>query len=175
MLYGEKTRLRAPEMEDLENIMAWINDREVTKTLAIGVLPVSRKAEESWLTKAAMGTDPSEHIMIIETLDGTYLGNAGLHNIDMRSGIAEVGIVIGRKDCWNKGYGTDALRTLVKFAFSNLRLRKVFLRAFGSNIRAQKCYAKLGFKTVGCLKAHELKDGTYEDVLYLELFAEGLS
>ncbi|HHW26410.1 MAG TPA: GNAT family N-acetyltransferase [Firmicutes bacterium] len=174
MLYGEKTRLRPPEMTDLDNIMAWINDREVTRNLAIGFWPLSRKAEEAWLAKTVEGSDPRNRVLVIEDLQGTYLGSIGLHDIDMRSGVAEVGIVIGRKDYWGKGYGTDALRTLLRFAFANLRLRKVYLKVFGSNARAQKSYAKLGFKVAGRLKEHELKEGEYEDVIYMELFRDEL-
>jgi RimJ/RimL family protein N-acetyltransferase len=172
MLYGNKVKLRAYSTEDLPNIMAWINDREVTRNLALGIWPISKEAEEEWIRKIVMQEDPQNHVVVIETLDGIYLGSAGLHKIDMRSGHAEIGIVIGKKEYWSKGYGSDALRTLIKFAFSNLRLRKLYLKTMGSNLRAQKCYSKLGFKEVGRLKAHELKEGMYEDIIYMELFQE---
>lgn len=174
MLNGEKTRLRPPEMTDLDNIMTWINDREVTRNLLVGFWPLSRKFEEGWLARVVEGSDPRNRVLIIEDSRGTYLGSVGLHDIDMRSGVAEVGIVIGRKDYWGKGYGTDALRTMLRAAFANLRLRKVILKVFGSNVRAQKSYAKLGFKVVGCLKDHELMEGEYEDLIYMELFKEEL-
>ena len=174
MLEGQKTRLRPAEMTDLDNIMAWVNDREVTRNLLLGFWPLSRKAEENWLARVCEGSDPSNRVLVIEDLQGTYLGSIGLHDIDMRSGVAEVGIVIGRKDYWGKGYGTDALRTILQAAFANLRLRKVFLKVFGSNIRAQKSYAKLGFRVAGRLTAQELREGEYEDVIYMELFRDEL-
>lgn len=172
MLFGEKVNLRALEPSDVDNFMGWINDREVTRYLLVGRWPVSRKAEEAWLERVLRDDDPRNKVLAIETKDGVYLGNIGLHNIDYISGVAELGIVIGRKDYWNKGYGTDAARTLIGFAFSNLRLRKIILRVFGGNIRAQKAYAKLGFKEVGRLKAHILRDGKYEDEVLMEVFAE---
>lgn len=172
MLSGEKVNLRALELTDLDNCLSWINDREVTRFLTMGLWPVSRKSEEEWLTNAASGRDPANKGFAIETKDEVYLGGIGLHRIDLVSGTAELGIVIGRKDYWGRGYGTDAAKTLLKHAFANLRLRKVILTVLGSNARAQKTYAKLGFKAVGCLKAHSLKEGQFEDLVYMEVFAD---
>ncbi|MGE5578884.1 MAG: GNAT family N-acetyltransferase [Bacillota bacterium] len=172
MLRGEKVNLRAIELTDLDNVMAWINDPEVTRHLLVGLWPLSRGAEAQWIERRAKDADPTDKALVIETKDGVYLGGIGLHRIDFASGTAEAGIVIGRKDYWGKGYGTDALRVLLKHAFENLRLRKVYLSVFGSNMRAQKSYAKLGFREVGRLKAHTLKQGQYEDVIYMEVFRE---
>lgn len=172
MLSGEKVNLRPFELSDLDNIMAWINDPEVTRYLLVGLWPFSRKAEQEWLDRHVLGKDESNKVLAIASKDGTYLGSVGLHGIDYVSGTAELGIVIGVKEYWGKGYGTDAARTLLRHGFTNLRLRKVILRVFGSNVRAQKSYAKLGFRQAGCLKAHVLKEGVFEDELLMEVFAD---
>lgn len=172
MLVGKKVNLRALEISDLDNNMMWVNDREVTRWLSTFTWPTSRKTEEQWLTNKLTSPGATDRVLAIETKDGTYLGNIGLHGIDYISGVAELGIVIGRKEQWGKGYGPDAIRTLLDFAFRDLRLRKIFLRVLGNNIRAQKCYSKIGFKEVGRLKAHQLKDGNFEDLIYMEIFAE---
>lgn len=172
MLSGEKVNLRAIELTDLDNVMTWINDPEVTRYLLVGLWPLSRGAEAQWIERRVKDADPTDKALVIETKDGVYLGGIGLHRIDFASGTAEAGIVIGRKDYWGKGYGTDAMKVLLKHAFENLRLRKVYLSVFGSNVRAQKSYAKLGFREVGRLKAHLLKQGQYEDVIYMEVFGE---
>lgn len=173
MLVGEKTRLRCVEMSDLDNCLAWINDLEVTRFLATR-MQVSRKQEEQWLSRMAAGDDGANKVFAIETLDGQQIGNTGLHGIDYISGFAEIGIVIGMKQYWGKGYGTDAMRTLMRFAFRELGLRKITLKVFGTNTRAQKAYAKLGFREVGRFRAHVLKDGMYEDEILMEVFAEDL-
>jgi RimJ/RimL family protein N-acetyltransferase len=170
---GEKTRLRCLRESDLDNCMAWVNDSEVTKFLMMR-MPISRKQEEMWLQRAMAGESSTEKVLAVETLDGEYLGNIGLHHIDYISGVAEIGIAIGKKEYWGKGYGPDAMRSLLKFAFRELGLRKVILKVFGSNIRAQKAYAKLGFEEVGRLRAHILKNGHYEDEIYMEVFADEL-
>lgn len=174
MPVGEKTRLRCLEASDLDNCLSWINDPEVTRFLAVR-MPISRKQEEAWLARAMSGEDRANVVFAMETLDGEYLGNIGLHNIDYVSGVAELGIAIGAKRYWGKGYGPDAMRTLLRFAFRELRLRKVILRVFGTNVRARKAYAKLGFKEVGRLRAHVLKDGMFEDEILMEVFAEELT
>jgi RimJ/RimL family protein N-acetyltransferase len=172
MLTGEKVNLRAIDPTDLDNCLSWVNDREVTRFLSTGLWPVSRKSEEEWLQRRATSNDPAEKVLAIDAKDGTYLGNIGLHKIDFPAGTAELGIVIGRKDYWGRGYGTDAAKILLRHAFDNLRLRKVMLTVLGSNVRAQKSYLKLGFKQVGCLKAHLLKEGQFEDLTYMEVFKE---
>ncbi len=172
MFSGEKVNLRSVELADLDNCLAWLNDPEVTRYLLAGLWPVSREAESQWIQRRALDNDPTDKALVIETKDGTYLGNIGLHHIDFPSGTAELGIVIGRKDYWGKGYGTDAMKVMLRHAFENLRLRKVMLSVFGSNVRAQKAYAKVGFKQVGCLKQHLLKQGQFEDIIYMEVFKE---
>ena len=112
MLIGEKVNLRALEPADLDSIMQWVNDREVTKWLAGFVWPVSRKSEEEWLARATKADNPNDRVLVVEAKDGVYIGQVGLHQIDYTSGVAELGIVLGRKNYWGKGYGTDAIRTL---------------------------------------------------------------
>ena len=147
--------------------MQWVNDREVTKFLLAFVWPVSRKSEEEWLARATQSTgSSSDKVLVIEAKDGVYIGQVGLHGIDYVSGVAELGIVIGRKDYWGKGYGADAIRTLLRFAFSQLRLRKIILKYQGANERGRKCYSRVGFKEVGRLKAHQLVDGEFQDMVY---------
>jgi RimJ/RimL family protein N-acetyltransferase len=174
-LAGSKAQLRAPEVEDLDRCMEWINDWEVVRNLISFTFPCSRLREREWLEKAAKGEDPANKVFTIETEDGTYLGNIGLHDIDYASGTAELGIVIGSKEHWGRGYGTDAARVLLRFAFANMGLRKVFLRVFGFNERAIKSYLKLGFREVGRLKEHSLREGRHEDVVYMEVFAHELT
>lgn len=172
MLSGDKVRLRAIEQTDLENVMTWINDPEVTRYLLVGLWPLSKGMEQQWIERRAKDADPTDKALVIESKDGTYLGGIGLHHIDFPSGTAELGIAIGRKDYWGKGYGTDAMKVLLRHGFQNLRLRKVMLTVFGSNVRAQRSYAKVGFREVGRLRAHLLKQGQFEDLIYMEVFRE---
>ena len=84
----------------------------------------------------------------IRTISGTYIGNCMYYNMDSINRQAEVGIVIGDRDYWNKGYGYDALITLVEYLFSETDLDNLYLHTLVSNIRAQQAFKKCGFLPV---------------------------
>ena len=81
---GKHVRLRAYEMEDLDNVMSWVNDPDVTRTLASLPFPISRGQEGEWLEKAVMGKG-DDKIFAIETKEGEYLGGLGLMKIDWKN------------------------------------------------------------------------------------------
>lgn len=172
MIKGERIYLRAMETTDLDACIRWINDPEVTQYLAVGVFPISRLSEQAWLERAVRGESPADRHFAICTIDGDrHIGNAGLHAIDWISRRAELGIMIGEKDCWSQGYGSDAIKTLTRFAFNQANLRRVFLRVFSHNPRAIRCYEKCGFVTEGRLPAHHWINGQYVDDVVMGLFA----
>ena len=74
-----------------------------------------------------------------------------------------MGIFIGDKACWGKGYGPDAIRQLLRYAFEELNLHKVYLTHFGQNERGRRCYEKCGFVQEGVLRDHAFKGGKYHD------------
>lgn len=163
---GKKIRIRALEKRDLDEIMKWVNDYEVTRTLTSFLYPTSREQEEKWLEKAI---EPNERnkIFVIETKKGEYLGNIGFHNIDWKNRNVEVGIVIGKKKYWNKGYGTDAMMTILNFAFNRMNLHKVYLRVYNYNKRGVRSYQKCGFKKEGILREMFYNEGKYYDVVMM--------
>jgi RimJ/RimL family protein N-acetyltransferase len=129
---GKLVRLRGIERVDLDSIMKWIVDEEVTNFLGGEMLlgPMSRIAEEKFIESASQVAH-DKRIFVIETLaDRRYLGSIDLHNINWVNRSAEAGIVIGDKPSWGKGYGTDAMRVLLRFAFDKLNLNRVSLRVF---------------------------------------------
>ena len=92
---------------------------------------------------------------------GRAVGTIGLRNIDLRYGEGTLGIIVNAADV-SRGYGTDAIRTLVRFAFQKLGLRKVYLDVAEGNDRAQRCYDRVGFIRIG---QHR---GT-EGILYIDM------
>lgn len=171
MLSGEKVQLRAIERRDLENCLKWINDPEVTRYLLI-TDPVSAVAEEKWIEAAARGDSPNSKQFTVETLDGDYVGQIGLHEIDWRHRHATAGIVIGVKEYWDKGYGSDAMRTLLRYAFDTLNLHKVSLGAFADNKRALRTYEKCGYRTIGVQREHRYSYGRYQDEVMMEVLED---
>jgi diamine N-acetyltransferase len=82
---------------------------------------------------------------------------------------AEFGIVIGDKSYWNQGYGTEAVRLLVRFGFHTLNLNRIFLRVYETNPRAIRAYEKAGFTSEGRERQAEFRNGKYIDVLRMSI------
>lgn len=170
---GKLVRLRAYEKSDLEAVMKWINDEEVTSFLGgtLFRLPVSSVAEARYIEG---NTDPASvnKVMVIETLaNPRYIGATDLHAIDWYNRHAEIGIVIGDKSCWSKGYGSDAMRLMLRLAFDRLNLNRVSLRVFDYNGRAISSYEKCGFVREGVLRQDRFWNGRYYDTIAMGILA----
>ncbi len=115
--------------------------------------------------------DPYELRFVIETLEGQPIGDVGLIGIHPH-GRAELSIKIGEQSHWSGGYGTDAIRTLLGFAFGELHLRRVTLIADADNARGIRCYEKCGFRHEGLLRAHRLRYGKPLDMVAMAVLRE---
>jgi RimJ/RimL family protein N-acetyltransferase len=136
----------------------WLNDREVTR---LQPRPPSR-APSSGLVGRGFEADSPQHCVCIDTLEGRHIGITNLDGIDRENRSAELGIMIGEKDCWSRGYGTDAILTLLRFAFHEINLNRVWLDVNEENGRAVACYSKCGFVEEP-VQAAPLKLGRYSD------------
>jgi RimJ/RimL family protein N-acetyltransferase len=164
MYYGDRIRLRAIEREDIPTFVRWFNDPEVRRFLLM-YQPMSRASEERWFEGLLDRRD--DYLFAIEASVGdqwVHIGNCGLDKIDWKNRHAVLGIVIGEKAFWDKGYGTDAVRTVLRFAFHELNLHRVELEVFDYNPRAQRCYEKAGFRLEGTRRQALFRDGEYHDV-----------
>jgi RimJ/RimL family protein N-acetyltransferase len=169
MITGEIVRLRPVEREDLPRFVRWFSDPEVRRHLLI-YLPPSLAQEEQWFERLQERLARNEDVVLaIETLEGVHIGNIGLHRINWKDRNAELGIVIGEKDYWNQGYGTDAIRTLLRLAFTEMNLHRVSLRVDDDNTRGIRCYEKCGFQREGRLREVIFREGRYRDQLIMSV------
>jgi RimJ/RimL family protein N-acetyltransferase len=168
VILGKLVRLRAIEKTDLASCHRWFNDPEVTRYM-LATYPISALAEEGWVDSAARSQSPTDRAFAIETHDGAHIGNIGLHRIDWIARHADAGIVIGEKEYWGRGYGTDAMRALLKLAFDAMNLHKVTLGVFEGNPRALRCYEKCGFRVIGTRVEHRFKEGRYLNEVMMEI------
>jgi RimJ/RimL family protein N-acetyltransferase len=168
MLEGRLVRLRALEPADAERAYAWINDREVTRYL-MARYPLSLEAEKEWVAGASRPDMSKDVPLAIDTKDGVHIGNIGLHRISAEDRHADLGIMIGDKSYWSNGYGTDAMLTLLRFAFHEINLHRVGLGVFEFNDRAMACYRKCGFVEEGRFREQVFKDGRYRDVVRMSI------
>ncbi len=169
MIVGKKTRLRAIEREDLPTFVRWMNDPEVRQYLEI-YLPMSMAEEEQWFE--AHLKDDTSRIFGIESEDGRLIGNVGLGDLDWKNRNAHLGIVIAEKERWGRGYGTDAIRALLDFAFNQMNLHRVYLSVFDFNERAIRCYEKCGFRHEGRARQTHFVNGAYHDAILMAILRE---
>jgi diamine N-acetyltransferase len=162
LIIGEKVQLRPIKRDDLPRFVEWFADPEVRHYLLM-YLPFSLAQEERWFEKLLERLERQEEVMLgIETIEeGVHIGNLGLHDIDWKNRNAELGIAIGEKSYWGQGYGTDAIRTLLRLAFQEMNLHRVFLRVDEDNARGIRCYEKAGFQKDGILRDATFKEGIY--------------
>lgn len=168
IIYGERVRLRANERGDLVKFHEWVNDPEVTRNLAL-ILPMSMADEEKWIE--AQRT-PAEKPLSIEIRKGKawkLIGNCGVFDIEMIHRSAELGIMIGDRAEWNKGYGAETMTLLLRHCFGTLNLHRAFLRVYADNVRAVRSYEKAGFVLEGRLREAVYKHGRYDDVLLMSV------
>lgn len=166
MLEGELVRLRAQEPEDLERNLRWINDFEVTGLILGTGYPLSRAEEVRWM-ESNKGSSFEQVRLAIDTKEGQHIGNIELRQTSPEHRRAELGIMIGEKDCWNGGYGTDAVRALLRFAFRQMNLNRLWLTTGENNPRAQACYRKCGFREEGRLRQDRYLEGRYWDTIVM--------
>lgn len=170
MIISETVRLRAIERQDLPLFVAWLNDPEVRQHLLVNI-PLSQAQEDGWFER--MLTRPLEEQPLgieVRTPEGWRLvGNCSFFDLDWRNRCCEIGIFIGDKEYWSRGYGTQVMLLMLKYGFNTLNLNRVYLRVYESNPRGIKCYEKAGFRHEGRLRQAIFQDGRYIDLLILSV------
>lgn len=173
MIYGERIRLRAPEREDLPMFVDWLNDPEVRAGISL-FLPMSLAKEEQWFENM-LKRPQEEHPLTIEIESGdgwTAVGNTSFFDFNHNARSAEVGIIIGDKAYWDQGYGTEAMKLMLKHGFGTLNLNRIFLRVNADNLRAVRCYEKAGYIQEGRLRKAAYTNGLYVDMIFMSVLRE---
>jgi len=155
MILGNKIRLRDKKIADATNDYAWQTDPELAELDAVPPMTATFLQYLPGYTHELDRSSPARRSLAIETLEGKHIGNCVYYGIDEIEGEAEVGIMIGDRDYWDKGYGTDAVTTLVNYIFRETNLNRLYLKTLEGNYRAQKCFEKCGFTPYG----HMVRDG----------------
>jgi RimJ/RimL family protein N-acetyltransferase len=169
MITGERIILRAWEKTDLEVFTRWFNDPEVTIYVNNDAYPChSTEQEERYM---ASRIDDHNTYCITLRENGKPIGNCDIHKIDLRNRTAEVGIVIGEKEYWGRGYGREALRLLLEIGFEGMGLNRISLLVVDQNERAFRCYRAAGFREEGRLRQQSYIKGTFYDDIIMSVLA----
>jgi len=166
---GSRVRLTAEDPAVLAEVFArWDRDAGFKRLLddAPPMLWSVEKIKE-WIDKDLKKENPRSFLFAVRTLEGDQLiGFLDLW-VNWMHGDAWVGIGLGERDYWGNGFGTDAMQVMLRYAFMELNLHRVTLGVFDYNPRAQRSYAKAGFKPEGRLRRELHRQGQRRDILIM--------
>ncbi len=167
---GRLVRLREKTVEDAERDYAWRSDPELAAYDA--ARPLTVRFTNFVATMAEELKYPSAHrrtYAVEDLASGRHIGNVMYYGYDAAQREAEIGITIGDREFWSRGFGVDVVQTMLGFLFEEKRLRRVYLHTLTWNYRAQKSFGRAGFKRV-----RQLSRGGYE-FIYMEATPESLA
>ena len=175
LLHGDLVRLTVEDPETLERALArWGRDSEYWRLLASNeAYPNSVKSIKEWFEKEIEKDPPRMYWFTIRSLeDDRLLGEIALDGASWFRGDSFVGISIGDRADWGKGYGTDAMRVILRYAFRELNLRRVTLDVFEYNPRAIRSYEKVGFVHEGRARQVLHREGQLYDLIFMGILRE---
>ena len=161
---GDKVVLRQKALIDAEDDYGWRTDEELARLDATRPLRMSFNDFLRYTREEIDYPSPRSRRFAIDTHDGKHIGNCMYYDIDLRRGQAELGIMIGDRDYWSKGYGTDSVNTLLTHIFNSTTIDRVYLHTLEWNQRARNSFAKSGFKELGPVRRNGL------DFIYMEVW-----
>jgi RimJ/RimL family protein N-acetyltransferase len=167
---GEKVALGPLSREHLPLLLRWNNDFEVLKTTN-QQRPMTAEQFERHRARADTATD-EVHFTIYERAADRPIGGTNLTGITGRT--ATFAIMIGEKDCWGKGYGTEATRLMLEYGFRTLGLHNIMLTAYSFNERGIRAYLRAGFREIGRRRQVIFRDGQLHDLVYMDCLASDL-
>jgi len=173
LLRGGLVRLSVEDPESLAKLVSqWCADSEYSRLLDWDpARRASAKTIQKWFEKQQENND--SHIFAIRVLDDDrVVGEIGLDGIRWTHRDCFVGIGLGDRACWGRGYGTDAMKVILRYAFTELNLHRVTLDVFNYNPRAIRSYEKAGFVHEGRQRGMLLREGRRWDVLYMGILKE---
>ena len=174
LYHGTLVRLGAFDAEEIAPLLAKaMRDSEYDRLLDTNpALTFSAPALRSFMQKDLEGKDDLFPFAIRALDDDRVVGEIGLDGVDWARGDTFVGIGIFERELWGKGYGTDAMRLILRYAFLELNLRRVTLDVFEYNPRAVRSYEKCGFRHEGRLRRFLYRDGQRHDLIFMGILRE---
>ncbi len=155
IIKGNKVIIRSKKPSDAEKDYRWQTDAELSALDAVipGTLSFQEFYREylDWLKRPY----PKRVTFAVDTHAHKHIGNCVYYNIDEANHETEIGIMIGDRDYWSKGFGSDTINTLIDYIFRHLKFRRVYLKTLETNLHAQRCFQKCGLTPCG----HREQDG----------------
>src|SRR5437867_9596213 len=158
VLRGDKVTLRPAREDDARHFVRWFADMEVTRFLARR-MAITLEQELEFLKN--VGESKDDVWWVIEAA-GRAIGATGIHRINWLDANGATGIVIGEKDCWGKGYATEAMRLRTRYAFRELNLHKLMTEVDTENEASRKALERNGYGAVGIRRGEGFRGGCWK-------------
>lgn len=170
IIEGERVGFTELKEEYVEQYRDWINDLEVSQFITHFGNILTQEAEEDWYRAQAESDEPT--FTIHHLPDDKPIGNCGIHNIDRCNDHGEMGILLGEKEYWDRGLGTEAVRLITDFGFAAVGLHGISLSVKSFNKRARRVYEKVGYQVAGKVRDLYKIDGSYYDEIIMDILRE---
>jgi len=170
-LSGPRVYFRPYDEKDARQVFVWFNDPEVTHFMFTGQKPATQKQ----ITDLMNHDKSSGHNVIFIAVDketDAPLGVVGLYEINETAKKAEMRIIIGNKDFWGKGYGTEITEMITFYGFDRLNMHRVYLGFTEANQAATKAYSKAGFEHEGVLRDDIYRNSSYYNTVRMGILRD---
>jgi len=159
--------LRELAREDIPIVNRWRQDRDLVDGLGAPARYISEDVDQAWFEEYLRRRGSDVRCAVLIQGEPEPVGLVSLTGIDAVHRRAEIHLLIGRRDLHGRGVGTEATRLMLKHAFGDLNLHRVFLSVLAHNAAAIRVYEKCGFVREGIARESAYKRGKYEDMLQM--------
>jgi diamine N-acetyltransferase len=167
-IVGKLVALGPFTRDDLTLYTRWVNDFEVTRYYLDTPRPQTQEERAAWYERVGAGDPHNIDFAIYERATMRPIGRVGLEDISYQHRRATFGVLIGEKDCWSKGYGTEATRLTLEYGFRLLGLHNIMLSVFSANTAAIRAYTRAGFRVIGVRRECRREGDSTLDNVFME-------
>lgn len=172
LFVGQLVRLRAFEPGDAETLFRHLQDTEIARRDASIQWPRSLAAIRQQLESPKEAQSPDDITLAITTLDDQLVGDISVQSTDRRNGTFSIGIGLGERAAWGKGYAKEAMLLVLRAMFHERRFQKCNIAVYAFNARALGLYRRLGFQEEGRIRRNYFTNGVYHDEILLGMTRE---
>ncbi len=166
-IVGSRVALGPLRRDVLPAYTRWLNDFAVVRTLDRVPGPATAEDQAAWFTRVSTDT-AVVRFTVYERASWRPIGITNLHGIEFRHGTAEFGLMIGETGARGQGFGTEATRLMLDYAFTALGLHNVMLTVFEYNQAGIQAYTNAGFREFGRRRECRMMGGKLWDEVYME-------
>jgi RimJ/RimL family protein N-acetyltransferase len=169
-LVGERLVLRPFSKRDLTHIQRWSNDAELRKLIG-EIAPINQAQAEKFYRELRRDENRIWFVIVLKK-GKRVIGEAGLLRMFRPWRSTDMTIIIGERDAWGKGYGKEAGRLILNYAFQHLGFHRVSISVVGFNKNALRFWRSLGFKKEGVERDAHFYDNKYSDGIMMSILED---